>query len=239
MSKKILDFFKGSYRANRFLSKSGRSKSSIKPCTKVNAEVDTHNRNKMRGFTMIEILGVVVIIAVIASMGAYSLTNNLEDSRNDIVYTEQSVFAADLEKMMQDNGVLYIPTVEDPDDPSTPAYQAEMAERTRLVKNFINQLESNYLHCYLDLNTLHVTPNYFSIDTSGTLDPWEMPYRLIYYIEYGGVVGGDKSTASRTPGDAMVISGGENASIDLSGYKDLNFSDDKILFVDAKDTQWD
>ena len=183
---------------------------------------------QMRGFTLVETMVVVAILVILVGMGAYGYSNYLKTARRDACYTDQTVFAQDFELVMQDYGVLYIPLA------------TEQDERERLVKNFLNVVESDYLHCYLAMDTLEINEKWFSVETENLMDPWGMPYLLMYHIEYDAMVGTDTATAKRTPGDAMVISGGENMEITRyngigsSAYLELDFDDDKVLLVDAK-----
>lgn len=185
---------------------------------------------RQQGTTLMELVVVVVSIALITAMAVGGLSKSNEDNKLNLAYTDQSVFAADFESILQEVGVLSIPS-------SKEETQAITDAREQKVKNYLLDIQTKYLHSYLDFETLKVEKNKFTIYTKDTVDPWGQKYWIVYSI--CKVKDKDGVEKDVNPGDTMIISGGPNMEIEESGYKIFEFSDDKILLIDVKESTFE
>lgn len=174
---------------------------------------------KMRGLSSMELLLVVIAISIVSASLIGNLGKGNQRAKIDIVYTDQSVFATDMEAVLSGLGVLElsIDSSEIPDD-----------IRKKIITEYLIKMQNDYLHTYLDFDTLIVSTKGFSIYTLDAVDPWGEKYKIKYSTAPA------VSGSNLKPGNMYIISGGPNMLIEDSGYGTLQFSDDKVLFIDVK-----
>lgn len=176
---------------------------------------------KVRGLSMWEIIAALAIVAIVSTIAVVGINNSQKNAKMDLAYTEQTIFATDIENILQDLGALEI--------------DEDVAETVRksLITEYLMKMQTNYLHTYLNMETLTVTSTGFELYTKEQTDPWGAPYLLVY-----NTAPAKTEDETLTPGDMMIISGGPNMEIDRHGYKLLEFGDDNLLMVDVKETRF-
>lgn len=110
-----------------------------------------HRLRHNKGFTLIETLIVVVIMGVLITTVTIAVSGSMRQGRISSTTNSLQLFSADMEEVMSQYGVLSI-TEED-------------TERSQILE-FLNLLETYYLHTYFDKDTLNIYGNFFEIQTS-------------------------------------------------------------------------
>lgn len=157
-------------------------------------EETCHKVNK-RGFTLIEIVGVIIIIAILAVAGISAMNNILNSTRVTTAQEDLAGFKTAIESFMIEN----------------PQYAKG---GTTSIKDIVQTLNDNYLEGEMKVsNSASITA------LSGTdgkielsrLDPWKMPYVLHVSVVDKGL--GDPAT---TDADSVlriaVVSSGKNTN---------------------------
>lgn len=171
----------------------------------------------MKGSTLTEIILVSAITLVLLAISGVGISGYMKKSKVDVMQTEQTIFATDFEDILVNKGVLKLSKTD--------------KKKERLVKEWLTEVQAEYMHCNLDFKSLVMTDGGFEVETLDAVDPWGQVYLIVYCTEASSA-GKDKDKGA-TPGDTMIISGGENMTIEREGYASLIFSDDKVLLVDA------
>lgn len=166
-----------------------------------------HRLRHNKGFTLIETLIVVVIMGVLITTVTITVSGSMRQGRISSTTNSLQLFSADMEEVMSQYGVLSI-TEED-------------TERSQILE-FLNLLETYYLHTYFDKDTLNIYDNFFEIQTSTLQDGWDKPFLLRYC--FSGV----------NAGYCLLVSGGDNETIDCTEYTNTSFGDDILVAVIPK-----
>lgn len=164
------------------------------------------------GFSMIEIVGVIVIVALLTVAGGLGIPRLIDNSRTDSTFAQLQVFASDTEAVLEDIGYVEFKPAD------TESFKASE------IAQYINQLEADYSHAYFDRATLSITANGFQIATLDLQDPWGSPYYLIY----------NTNPAKGKPGACTFASPGPNMQLESAGYGSKDFADDILVIVDPK-----
>lgn len=155
--------------------------------------------------TMIELVGVMVVIAILTGMVGLSISRNVKKSNREAVVNELQVYATSLSDAYYDLG-----------SPSIDPTGADAADE---FKRWLMTLQDGYLSVTFDWNTLTATDNGFRVDAASPTDVYEAPYHF-WFI-----------TAPDMLKYAMVASGGEDTIVDFEGYKTKQYNDDIVLVV--------
>lgn len=164
-----------------------------------------------KGFTMIELIGALVIIAILTVAIGFTSTNVVHRSRVDATTADLQVFASDMEAVLEDIGVVEL------DNASTTEGRARIQE-------YLAMIEASYTHLYFDRTTLVVTKDGFTINTAEAVDPWNQKYLLTY----------NTSRTKGQPGTCILSSAGPNMYMSNDTYASGDFSDDICVIITPK-----
>lgn len=160
---------------------------------------------KGKGFTLIEVLAVVTIIAILITCVSFAVSSTINNGRVSSTTSSLQLFAADTENILAEYGVLTV-TSEDP--------KAEVLEYLNLIENY-------YVHTYFSRDTLVINDKYFEIQTSTLVDGWDSPFKLRYCF------------SEENAGTCMLISPGPDLVFEPQ-YTVDTFGDDILLIVYPK-----
>ena len=163
------------------------------------------NLMKGKGFTLIEVLAVVTIIAILITCVSFAVSSTINNGRVSSTTSSLQLFAADTENILAEYGVLTV-TSEDP--------KAEVLEYLNLIENY-------YVHTYFSRDTLVINDKYFEIQTSTLVDGWDSPFKLRYCF------------SEENAGTCMLISPGPDLVFEPQ-YTVDTFGDDILLIVYPK-----
>ncbi len=169
-------------------------------------------KNNSRGFTLIEIIGAMIIVSILTIAGSTTASKAIHRSRVDATTADLQIFASDMEAILEDVGVLDL----DPAD--------SMDYRRSKIQEYLALIEQDYTHATFDRATLVPNNNGFTIDTFELMDPWNSHYRLIYNTNAGKGV----------PGTCILASPGPNMVFETIGYGDGEFKDDILVIITPK-----
>lgn len=155
-----------------------------------------------------ELLGVLIVIAIILAIAGISVSQNVKRANRDSVSNELSLFATAIADAYYDLGSPEL-------GPADPGARAEF-------ERFLRLLESDYLSVSFDYGSIQATGSGFEVDISSPLDTYESKYHC-WFI-----------TGDSTIQYAMIASGGDNGIIDSDGYASQDFGDDILLVVKPK-----
>lgn len=170
------------------------------------------HKNDKRGFTLIEIIGVMIIIAILTIAAGYTATKAVHRSRIDATAADLQVFASDMEAVLEDIGVVEL----DPSD--------SLELRKSKINEYLSIIEQDYLHATFAKDTLVVSDDGFKVSTYELSDPWDSKYTLIYNTD----------PAKGTPGTCIFASPGPNLNLEDSGYSSGDFQDDILVIITPK-----
>ena len=159
-----------------------------------------------KGFTLIEVLAVVVILGILIACVSFAVSGTLDKGRLSSTQNSLQLFAADIEEILATYGVLSIS-----DGDPTPQ-----------IKEYLSMIETYYMHTYFDYATLEVKDTYFEILTTTMRDGWDSQFLLRYCF------------TSEDAGTCMLISPGNNLLFDTESYTNTYFGDDILLIVYPK-----
>lgn len=160
---------------------------------------------RRRGMSMVELIGVMIVIAILATVAGLSISRNVKRSNREAVVNELQIYSTSLSDAYYDLGAPKI-------DPT--ATDAENA-----FKRWAGQVQEGYLSVQFDWTTLEATDNGFKVDGATPLDVYEQPYHFWFV------------TSPDLMPYAMVASGGEDGIVDFAGYASKNYADDIVLVV--------
>lgn len=160
-----------------------------------------------RGFTLIETLIVLVIMGALITTVTVAVSNSMQKGRISSTTNSLQLFSADMEEVMSQYGVLSISNKE--------------TARSQILE-FLNLLETYYLHTYFDKDTLIIHDTFFEVQTSTLQDGWNRPFLLRYCF------------SDINAGFCILVSGGDNEQFDCSAYTNTNFADDVLVAVVPK-----
>ena len=127
------------------------------------------------GFSMLEILMVIVIISILAGVGTHQ-TKNIKRANIDQTTVTLRLFASDFESATLDIGL--------------PTWQVDEADIETRVENYLHELESVYFACSWDYTTLKVqgfdAEHYgFVVETTPEKDAWGGAFQFYYVVKDG------------------------------------------------------
>ena len=169
-------------------------------------------RNAKRGFTLVEIIGVMIIISILTIAAGYTSTKAVQRSRIDATAADLQVFASDMEAVLEDIGVVEL----DPSD--------SLDLRKSKINEYLSIIEQDYLHATFDRDTLVVSNSGFKVSTYELMDPWDSKYTLIYNTD----------TAKGVPGTCIFASPGPNLNLEETEYSSGDFQDDILVMITPK-----
>lgn len=175
-----------------------------------------------RGFTMIELMGTLVIIAVLTVAGIAAIASSINKSRVSATMTDLSGFCLPIEQFLMEN-----PQLAKSDDDGFIA--SELNKYLEGEMQFINIPQIG--------DSADDLLDYSTVQTSGWqvkhLDPWDQPYRIyIDTSQHDGTNG--SSPAKDTEIRIYVISNGKNSTTGAvrMGNRYLDGIDDLFLCVE-------
>lgn len=166
-----------------------------------------HRLKNKKGFTLIETLIVVVIMGVLITTVTMAVSGSMRQGRVSSTTNSLQLFSADMEEVMSQYGVLSI--------------SEKGVARSRILE-FLNLLETYYLHTYFNKSTLEIKDTFFEIETSTLQDGWNKPFLFRYCF------------SGLNAGCCMLISGGDNEKLDCETYTNTSFADDILVAVVPK-----
>lgn len=164
-------------------------------------------RLRNRGFTLIETLIVIVIIGALIAVAALAASRAMTKGRITTTENTLQLFSADMDDVLSQYGTL---TITD-----------ENTARSQIME-FVNLLETYYLNCYFDKESLVVYDTFFEVQTSSLQDGWDNPFLFRYCF------------SEANAGCCLLISGGENEVFDCQEYTNSYFGDDILIAVIPK-----
>lgn len=159
---------------------------------------------RKRAFTLMELVVVLVVIAILMAGLAFYGSNNIKRTRVQTTETFLRVLATDMEAAFDDYGPYINNTLLDE------------AVREQKIKTFCITIGEDYMHTALDIDSVQIYENGFSVKTS-EVDPWGTPYE-IYYI-----------MVSEKEGNFIAMSNGPDMVSNRKHYIDGKFADDIVL----------
>ncbi len=162
-------------------------------------------RNK--GFTLIETLIVIIIVGALIAVASLAASRAMTKGRITTTENSLQLFSADMDEVLSQYGTLAIT------DTETAKSQ---------IMEFVNLLETYYLSCYFDKESLVIYDTFFEIQTSSLQDGWDNPFMLRYCF------------AEANAGYCLLISGGQNKIFDCQEYTNTYFADDILIAVVPK-----
>lgn len=161
---------------------------------------------KKKGFTLIEVLAVVVIIAILITCVTFAVSSSINNGRISSTTNSLQLFAADTENILAEYGVLVV----------------KDGEPKAQVLEYLNLIENYYVHTYFNRNTLDISDSYFEIQTSTLVDGLGLAIQ-------------DAAIASMRKAQVldMLISPGPDLVFE-DEYTTDNFGDDIMLIVYPK-----
>lgn len=160
---------------------------------------------KKKGFTLIEVLAVVVILAILITCVTFAVSSSINNGRISSTTNSLQLFAADTENILAEYGVL----------------EVEEGEPRAQILEYLNLIENYYVHTYFNRDTLNVADSYFEIQTSTLVDGWDSPFKMRYCF------------TKENAGTCMLISPGSDLVFE-DEYTTDNFGDDIMLIVYPK-----
>ncbi len=160
---------------------------------------------KKKGFTLIEVLAVVVIIAILITCVTFAVSSSINNGRISSTTNSLQLFAADTENILAEYGVLVV----------------KDGEPKAQVLEYLNLIENYYVHTYFNRDTLDISDSYFEIQTSTLVDGWDSPFKMRYCFN------------EESAGTCMLISPGPDLVFE-DEYTTDNFGDDIMLIVYPK-----
>lgn len=160
------------------------------------------------GLTMVELLGVLVVIAILLAIAGWSISANIKRSNREAVVNELQVYATSIADAYYDMGA---PSI----SPSDPAGLSEF-------KRYLAMVQSDYLSVTFDTDSIVATDTGFECDITAPLDVYESQYHCWFV------------TDDAVMKYVMIASGGDDGRIDASGYGSQNYGDDIVLIVRPK-----
>ncbi len=165
-----------------------------------------------KGFTLLELIGAMIIIAILTIAGSITAVNAVKRANIDATAASLQVFASDMESILEDVGVVEFT------DPKTDDQEKVV------ILEYLALIESNYTHTYFDKDTLKIEASRFTIHTRDLQDAWDSKFTLIYNTD----------PAKGVTGTCILASPGPNLNIESEGYGDGLFSDDILLITKPK-----
>lgn len=157
---------------------------------------------------MVELLGVMVVIAILLGVAGWSISGNVKRSNREAVVNELQVYATSISDAYYDIGA---PSI-------NPADAGAVDE----FKRYLNLIASDYLSVTFDESSITATTTGFEVDIASPLDVYEGKYHCWFV------------TDDAVMKYIMVASGGDNGVIDDAGYSSQDYADDIVMIVKPK-----
>lgn len=187
-----------------------------------------HNSEKSkkmnkRGFTMIELIGAMVIIAILTVAGITAIATAISNSRMSATQTDLSGFQTPIEQFLLEN-----PQMAKSND--TGAIAAKLNEYLEGEMQFkVAPQTGDNADDGLDYNTVELSDSW----QTKRLDAWDQPFRIyIDTAEHGATNGTDAAKDSEIR--IFVVSNGKNSTTGTTtktGNRYLDGTDDMFLMV--------
>lgn len=158
--------------------------------------------------TMIELVGVMVVLSILTAAVGVSISKNLKRSNRETVVNELQIFATSIADAYYDLG--------------SPSFDTTLPESETDFKRWLTTVQEDYLTVQFDWDTLASTSSGYKIDVASPIDVYEQPYHF-WFI-----------TSPDVMKYAMVASGGDDGSVAPEGYSSNNYGDDIVLIVRPK-----
>ena len=165
-------------------------------------------RKRYRGMSMMELIGVMVVIGVLLATAGTSVSKNVKRSNREAVVNELQIYATGISDAYYDLG--------------TPSFNPSDPDALDGFKRYLQVLQNNYLAVTFDFTTLVATDKGFEVTVASPKDTFENPYKFWFV------------TSDDVMKYAMVASGGDDGQIDVSGYANQVYGDDIVLIVRPK-----
>lgn len=157
---------------------------------------------------MVELLGVMVVIAILLGIAGWSISANVKRSNREAVVNELQVYATSIADAYYDMGA--------------PSINPADASGLNDFKRYLAMMQSDYLSVTFDTDSIVVNATGFECDIAAPLDVYESNYHCWFVT--------DDSVMKYV----MVASGGEDGKIDSAGYGSQEYGDDIVLIVRPK-----
>lgn len=162
------------------------------------------NRN---GFNMVELVIVMVILSILALVGAGTYNKSISNARREVTANTMQIFATNMEEVYGDLGVFEI---------------SQSSEKERDTIDYLYEITDTYLNFTFDMDTLTMTGEGFTVMTKTLQDGWGQ--NMKFYMTIGKI----------NP-RAMLISSGDNLIFDDSNYTAGEFKDDMVMLMKPKE----
>ena len=163
---------------------------------------------RRRGMTLIETLGVMVILFILMGVAGASVSGGMKRANRETVVNELQVYATSLADAYYDLG--------------SPSFDPATTEGMDGFLRFLRIIQSDYLGVTFDFNTVVANDTGFEVTLAAPLDVYETPYKFWFV------------TKENVLKYAMVASGGDDGLIAEDGYLSQDYSDDIVLIVRPK-----
>lgn len=167
---------------------------------------------KEAGFTLVEVLGVLVIIGIITALTAVTFNRVWNNHQIDVTESELREMADACYSYMVDYGNIVIE--------NDLNYEA-------VADEIISLLNRQYLPYELEVAAIAENRHSIQLTTKIKRDPWNNPY-MIYIYTYAG------ADAESIAGLIVISSAGVDGISQVAEYKDGLYQDDVIAIVEPK-----
>ncbi len=168
---------------------------------------------KREGFTLVEILGVVVLIGILIAGTSVTVNRVWQNNRIDICESELRDMTTAFKSYFTDYGAIVVA----PDG----NYETVLNETIEILNN-------KYLSFAVEVTEIAADKRSAVLETKIKTDPWNNKYSLNIYT-YDGA---DETSVS---GLIVIASNGIDAQSSRTTYADGNFGDDVIAVVEPNE----
>lgn len=165
---------------------------------------------KKKGFTLVEILGVLMIVSIITTALAVGVNKIWQNNRVDICESELREMVTGFKSYFTD----YSNIVISPD-----------VNYDNVLNETIEILNTKYLP--YEIEVLHISADKKSVELATTIkkDPWGQKYLLNIYTYEG-------ADSESIPGMVIVMSNGIDSISNKESYSSEDFGDDVIAVIE-------